>query len=76
MEPRARLYPTRMRSLAVLLLTLLTLSVSAQSLDERVQREIPTLLDTYKTLHAMPELSTQEVKTSAYVAKRLRELGY
>jgi amidohydrolase len=64
------------RSLAVTLFTLLTLSLSAQSLDERVQREIPTLLDTYKALHAMPELSTQEVKTSAYVAKRLRELGY
>jgi amidohydrolase len=64
------------RSLAVALLTLLALSLSAQSLDERVQRDIPSLLDTYKALHAMPELSTQEVKTSAYVAKRLRELGY
>jgi amidohydrolase len=58
------------------LLLLLTLPAFAQSLDERVQREIPALLDTYKTLHAMPELSTQEVKTSAFVAKRLRELGY
>ena len=60
------------RSLALLTLT----SLAAQSLDERVQRELPTLLDTYKTLHATPELSTQEVKTSAFVAKRLRELGY
>jgi len=65
-----------MRSLRFALLALLTLSASAQSLDDRVQREIPTLLDTYKAIHAMPELSTQEVKTSAYVAKRLRELGY
>ncbi len=63
-----------MKKLALLLL--LTLPAFAQSLDERVQREIPALLDTYKTLHAMPELSTQEVKTSAFVAKRLRELGY
>jgi len=54
----------------------MTIPALAQTLDDRVQREIPTLLDTYKTLHAMPELSTQEVKTSAYVAKRLRELGY
>lgn len=65
-----------LRSLALTLTTLLAMSAASQSLDDRVQREIPTLLDTYKTLHATPELSTQEVKTSAYVAKRLRELGY
>ncbi|HYK02591.1 MAG TPA: amidohydrolase [Thermoanaerobaculia bacterium] len=64
-----------MRRFAFLFL-LMTIPALAQTLDDRVQREIPTLLDTYKTLHAMPELSTQEVKTSAYVAKRLRELGY
>ena len=55
---------------------LLTISVTAQTLDERVARELPTLLDTYKTLHATPELSMQEAKTSAFVAKRLREIGY
>ena len=64
------------RLIAAALLTLLALSAFPQSLDDRVQRELPTLLDTYKTLHANPELSTQEVRTSAYVAKRLRELGY
>jgi hippurate hydrolase len=65
-----------LRTFAFALLTLLALSAFSQSLDERVQREIPTLLDTYKMLHGMPELSTYEVKTSSYVAKRLRELGY
>jgi amidohydrolase len=64
------------RSLVLLLTALFSLSAAAQSLDERVQREIPSLLTTYQSLHAMPELSTQEVKTSAFVAKRLRELGY
>jgi metal-dependent amidase/aminoacylase/carboxypeptidase family protein len=64
------------RHLALLLLLATSVPVFAQSLDERVQREIPALLDTYQTLHAMPELSTQEVKTSAFVARRLRELGY
>lgn len=63
-----------MKRLALTLL--LTVPMLAQSLDDRVQRELPTLLDTYKTLHAMPELSAQEAKTSAYVAARLRELGY
>ncbi len=55
---------------------LLTATLSAQTLDERVSRDLPSLLDTYQTLHAMPELSTQEAKTSAFLAKRLRELGY
>ncbi len=30
----------------------------------------------YRDLHAMPELGFEEVKTSAYVAERLKELGY
>jgi amidohydrolase len=64
-----------MRKLAFLIL-LLSSPASAQSLDERVTRELPSLVETYRSLHAMPELSTQEVKTSAFVAKRLRELGY
>ena len=63
-----------MRNLALALLV--TTSLSAQSLEERVAREIPKLLDTYKTLHGMPELSTQEAKTSSFLATRLRELGY
>jgi hippurate hydrolase len=55
---------------------LFVLPVFAQTLDERVSRELNSLLDTYKTLHAMPELSMQEAKTSAFVAQRLRQLGY
>jgi hippurate hydrolase len=55
---------------------LLALPISAQTLDQRVQRELPSLLQIYKTLHAAPELSTKEEKSSALVAARLRELGY
>jgi amidohydrolase len=60
----------------ILLSLLLATSVSAQTLDERVSRELDSLLDTYRTLHAMPELSTQEAKTSAFMAAHLRQLGY
>jgi amidohydrolase len=63
-----------MRKLALLLL--LTMPLSAQSLDQRVQAALPSLVETYRTLHAAPELSMQEAKTSAFVAGRLRELGY
>jgi hippurate hydrolase len=58
------------------LLLLLTAPVFGQSIDQRVQAELPTLLETYKTLHTSPELSMHEAKSSALVAKRLRELGY
>jgi amidohydrolase len=61
---------------AALLLTLAALPSLAQTLDQRVQAVLPSLLETYRTLHASPELSMQEAKTSAFVAKRLRELGY
>jgi amidohydrolase len=64
------------RTLTLLVLSLLPLAAHAQTLDQRIDRELPSLLTTYKALHAAPELSTQEAKSSATVAARLRELGY
>jgi hippurate hydrolase len=46
------------------------------NLDARVEREMPSLLSTYRSLHAAPELSHHEQKTSAFVAGELRALGY
>jgi amidohydrolase len=68
----------RMRKLLCLVFFIVFLAgpLAAQTLDQRVQQELPALLQTYQTLHAMPELSTQEVKTSGFVAARLKELGY
>ena len=57
-------------------LLLLTSVAAAQTLDQRVQALLPTLVETYRSLHAAPELSMQEAKTSAFVAQRLRDLGY
>lgn len=52
-------------------------SVSAQqSLEALVDHEIPALVATYKTLHAAPELSHHEEKTSAFFANQLRGMGY
>jgi hippurate hydrolase len=59
-----------------LLLALIAASGTAQTLEQRIDREMPSLLTTYKTLHASPELSMKEQKTSAFVASKLRELGY
>lgn len=60
----------------VLMLFLAGSSAFAQSLDQAVERELPSLLETYRSLHAAPELSTKEEKTSAFLASRLREMGY
>jgi hippurate hydrolase len=45
-------------------------------LDGLLDRETPSLISTYKTLHAAPELSHHEDKTSAFVAGELRGLGF
>jgi len=47
-----------------------------QALDKLIDREIDALVSTYEKLHAAPELSTQEEKTSAFLAEELRTLGY
>jgi amidohydrolase len=59
-----------------LALLLVATSLSAQSLDQMIDAEMSSLLATYKQLHAAPELSTQEAKTSAFLAAQLRALGY
>src|SRR6266566_9686794 len=52
-------------------------SVRAQkSLDAMIDSEIAQLVSTYKMLHAAPELSHYEVKTSAFLGEQLRGLGY
>ena len=53
-----------------------TPATAQQSLDAMVDRELPQLVNTYKMLHAAPELSHYEVKTSAFLAQQLRALGY
>lgn len=59
------------------LVILLTTTVSAQqSLDALIDRNIASLVDTYKGLHAAPELSHHEEKTAAFFATQLRAMGY
>ncbi len=65
--------------LLVFLLTslLVTAGVNAQqSLDAMIDSDIPSLVATYKTLHAAPELSHHEEKTASFFADQLRAMGY
>ena len=48
----------------------------AQDVPAYVKGEMPSLVETFKELHAHPELSHFEVKTSALLAAELRRDGY
>ena len=66
-------------TLPAALLLVLSLSLTAnsqQALDPLIDQQIGSLVSTYKMLHAAPELSHYEEKTSAFFAKELRALGY
>src|SRR5947207_2644809 len=66
------------RIAAVLLLVAASASAqtTAQTIDQLIDRELPSLVATYKQLHAAPELSMQEKNSSQLVASQLRALGY
>ena len=60
-----------------LFLTSVTLVAQPQqSIDAMIDRDIASLLTTYKMLHGAPELSHHEDKTSSFFATQLRTLGY
>ncbi|HEU4794545.1 MAG TPA: amidohydrolase [Pyrinomonadaceae bacterium] len=62
--------------LAVLMCAALSVNAQQLSLDAMIDRDIASLLTTYKALHAAPELSHREEKTAAFVAGELRKLGF
>jgi amidohydrolase len=69
----------KLKYVAFVLALCVTLSSAAraqQKLDSMVEGSLPSLVADYKALHAAPELSGHEVKTSAFVAERLRSYGY
>ena len=68
----------RKHILLTVLAIFLSASASAQQplLDSMIDRDIVSLVATYKMLHAAPELSHREEKTSSFFAAELRKLGY
>src|SRR5438034_2762986 len=50
--------------------------LAQNDLDQRVGKEMDSLVATYKHLHENPELSTQEKESSALIATELRKLGF
>ncbi|HEY8205333.1 MAG TPA: amidohydrolase [Pyrinomonadaceae bacterium] len=67
---------TSIAKITVIIALLAAPALAQQSLDSLVDRELPQLVNTYKMLHAAPELSHYELRTSAFLAQQLRALGY
>ena len=60
---------------ALSVLAPLSLLGQQPSLENIAESELPSCLSIYKDMHAHPELSTKEEKTSALVARELRATG-
>ena len=67
-----------MRTAGLLLCTLVLAGLTARGDDLRpqVDQELPSLIAIYKDLHAHPELSGHEERTSAFLAGELRKSGF
>ena len=50
-------------------------ALAQQTPTQLADAELPSLVTIYKDLHAHPELSGQEQKTAAFIAKELRAVG-
>src|SRR4051812_47619436 len=67
----------KIRSLLILLLPMLVapLILAQQTPQSLADAELPSLIGIYKDIHTHPELSAQEERTAALVAKELRAAG-
>src|SRR4029453_12758280 len=67
----------KIRSLLILLLSMwiAPLILAQQTPQSLADAELPSLLGIYKDIHSHPELSAQEERTAALVAKELRAAG-
>jgi len=62
--------------LPLLLAATLAAPASAATLREQIAGDMPQLLTLYRDLHANPELSMQENRSSAKLAAEVRKLGF
>lgn len=61
---------------AAILAASLAAPASANDLREDLAKEMPELMELYRDLHANPELSFQETRTAAVMAREMRALGF
>ncbi len=61
---------------AAIMAASLAAPVSANELREDLAKEMPELMELYRDLHENPELSFQETRTAAVMAREMRALGF
>lgn len=61
---------------AALLFAMMTSPAAADPLRDAVAGDMPSLIALYQDLHAHPELSMEEVRTSARLAAEAKKLGF
>lgn len=61
---------------AAALSSLATTAAHAESVADAIASDIPGLMETYRDLHANPELSFQELRTAKIMADAAREAGF
>lgn len=68
----------RRNLLAALLLSVVMTAApaAADPLADAVRRDMPSLLELYRDLHANPELSTRETRSAGLLAAEARRLGF
>ena len=65
-----------MKTLLALAAALVATPAAAESVRESIAADLPSLMTIYRELHANPELSFEEVKSSARMAAEARKLGF
>lgn len=63
-------------TLSALLLLAAPTTLLAEDISSSVSAQLPSLVETYKKVHAHPELSHHEEQTATLVAGELRKAGY
>jgi len=61
---------------AMLLACAMTAAAPAQELNQAIGRDLPSLMEIYRDLHANPELSMQETRSAARMAEEARRAGF
>ncbi|MDZ3831041.1 MAG: amidohydrolase [Sphingopyxis sp.] len=61
---------------ALMMVHAMAVPATAQTIGEQVEKDMPSLMEIYKDLHANPELSFMEVRSAGVLAAEARKLGF
>jgi len=65
-----------MRTSILVLTSVFFITISTAQNMSDINKDMPSLVKTYKYLHENPELSFKEVKTASFLAKKMKSYGF